>query len=80
MSVVTLSQLESHLWKAAWLLKGPIDAADFKTYILPSSVPLVPGLNESEETNAEPELPTALKSCLASSQAMRERLMSLNFN
>jgi type I restriction enzyme M protein len=34
---VTLSQLESHLWKAAWLLKGPgpVDAADFKTYIFP---------------------------------------------
>jgi type I restriction enzyme M protein len=30
-----LSQLESHLWKAAWLLKGPVDAADFKTYIFP---------------------------------------------
>jgi hypothetical protein len=28
-------QLESHLWKAAWLLKGPVDAADFKTYIFP---------------------------------------------
>lgn len=32
---ITLSQLESHLWKAAWLLKGPVDAADFKTYIFP---------------------------------------------
>jgi type I restriction enzyme M protein len=32
---LTLSQLESHLWKAAWLLKGPVDAADFKTYIFP---------------------------------------------
>jgi hypothetical protein len=31
MPAVTLSQLESHLWKAAWLLKGPVDAADFKT-------------------------------------------------
>lgn len=31
----SLSQLESHLWKAAWLLKGPVDAADFKTYIFP---------------------------------------------
>jgi len=34
-SLVSLSQLESHLWKAAWLLKGPVDAADFKTYIFP---------------------------------------------
>lgn len=29
MPAVTLSQLESHFWKAAWLLKGPVDAADF---------------------------------------------------
>jgi len=35
MNVVTLQQLESHLWEADWLLKGPIDAADFKTYIFP---------------------------------------------
>jgi type I restriction enzyme M protein len=32
---LTLSQLESHLAKAAWHLKGPVDAADFKTYIFP---------------------------------------------
>ncbi|MHB1077751.1 MAG: type I restriction-modification system subunit M [Prosthecobacter sp.] len=32
---VTLSQLSSSLWKAAWHLKGPVDAADFKTYIFP---------------------------------------------
>jgi type I restriction enzyme M protein len=32
---LTLSQLESHLWKAAWILKGPVDAADFKTYVFP---------------------------------------------
>jgi len=32
---ISLSQLESHLWKAAWLLKGPVGAADFKTYIFP---------------------------------------------
>jgi type I restriction enzyme M protein len=32
---LALSQLESHLWKAAWLLKGPVDAADFKNYIFP---------------------------------------------
>lgn len=35
MSSITLSQLESHLWKAAWLLKVPVDAADFKTYTFP---------------------------------------------
>jgi type I restriction enzyme M protein len=30
-----LSQLESHLWEAANILRGPVDAADFKTYIFP---------------------------------------------
>lgn len=33
MSVLTLSQLESHLWKAADILRGRIDAADYKHYI-----------------------------------------------
>jgi type I restriction enzyme M protein len=31
----TLSQLESHLWGSANILRGPVDAADFKTYIFP---------------------------------------------
>src|SRR5947207_15785553 len=30
-----LSQLESHLWEAANILSGPVDAADFKTYVFP---------------------------------------------
>jgi type I restriction enzyme M protein len=30
-----LSQLESHLWESANILRGPVDAADFKTYIFP---------------------------------------------
>lgn len=30
-----LDQLESHLWEAANILRGPVDAADFKTYIFP---------------------------------------------
>ena len=34
-AVVTLSQLESHLWESANILRGPVDAADFKTYIFP---------------------------------------------
>src|SRR5437868_3397216 len=34
-SPVTLSQLESHLWEAANILRGPVDAADFKTYVFP---------------------------------------------
>lgn len=32
---VTQSQLESHLWEAANILRGPVDAADFKTYVFP---------------------------------------------
>ena len=31
----TLSQLESHLWEAANILHGPVDAANFKTYVFP---------------------------------------------
>jgi type I restriction enzyme M protein len=34
-SAVTLSQLESHLWASANILRGPVDAADFKTYVFP---------------------------------------------
>ena len=29
---LTLSQLEQYLFKAAWILKGPVDASDFKAY------------------------------------------------
>ena len=32
---ITLGQLESHLWESAKILRGPVDAADFKTYIFP---------------------------------------------
>jgi len=32
---VTLVQLESYLWEAANILRGPVDAADFKTYVFP---------------------------------------------
>jgi len=35
LSPVTLSQLESHLWEAANILRGPVDAADFKSYVFP---------------------------------------------
>ena len=34
-SSITLNQLESHLWESANILRGPVDAADFKTYIFP---------------------------------------------
>lgn len=32
---LSLSTLESHLWRAANILRGPVDAADCKTYIFP---------------------------------------------
>ncbi|EIU1298341.1 SAM-dependent DNA methyltransferase [Pseudomonas aeruginosa] len=32
---ITLGQLENHLWESANILRGPVDAADFKTYIFP---------------------------------------------
>ena len=32
---LTLAQLESHLWESANILRGPVDAADFKTYLFP---------------------------------------------
>ncbi len=31
----TSNQLEAHLWEAANILRGPVDAADFKTYVFP---------------------------------------------
>jgi type I restriction enzyme M protein len=34
-SQLTISQLEQYLSKAAWILKGPIGASDFKAYIFP---------------------------------------------
>ncbi len=35
MEKISLSQLEQYLSKAAWILKGPVDASDFKVYIFP---------------------------------------------
>lgn len=35
MPTITISQLESHLWEAANILRGPVDAADFKSYVFP---------------------------------------------
>lgn len=32
---LNLSKLEQYLSKAAWILKGPVDASDFKVYIFP---------------------------------------------
>src|SRR5450631_3367722 len=32
---LSVSQLESHLWESANILRGPVDAADFKTYVFP---------------------------------------------
>ena len=35
MAKFSLVELEAHLWEAANILRGPVDAADFKTYIFP---------------------------------------------
>ena len=32
---MNLSHLQSNLWESANILRGPVDAADFKTYIFP---------------------------------------------
>jgi type I restriction enzyme M protein len=32
---VSLNQLENHLWESANILRGPVDASDFKMYIFP---------------------------------------------
>src|SRR6516165_1429860 len=32
---ISLGTLESHLWEAANILRGSVDAADFKTYVFP---------------------------------------------
>jgi type I restriction enzyme M protein len=32
---VTLAELEAHLWESANILRGPIDQADFKSYVFP---------------------------------------------
>lgn len=33
--LIDIGQLSNHLWEAANILRGPVDAADFKTYIFP---------------------------------------------
>lgn len=35
MTLISLKDLESHLWQAAHIITGPIDASDYKTYIFP---------------------------------------------
>ena len=32
---VSLAELESHLWESANILRGPVDQADFKSYVFP---------------------------------------------
>jgi type I restriction enzyme M protein len=33
--LIELNKLQSHLWESANILRGPVDAADFKSYIFP---------------------------------------------
>lgn len=35
MNTISLADLERHLWEAAHIITGPIDASDYKTYIFP---------------------------------------------
>lgn len=35
MTLIHLKDLEAHLWQAAHIITGPIDASDYKTYIFP---------------------------------------------
>lgn len=35
MTLLNLKDLEAHLWEAAHIITGPIDASDYKTYIFP---------------------------------------------
>lgn len=35
MTLINLNDLEAHLWHAAHIITGPIDASDYKTYIFP---------------------------------------------
>lgn len=35
MTLIQLDDLEAHLWQAAHIITGPIDASDYKTYIFP---------------------------------------------
>lgn len=35
MTLIKLKDLEAHLWHAAHIITGPIDASDYKTYIFP---------------------------------------------
>src|SRR5690606_41739905 len=35
MTLLDLKDLETHLWEAAHIITGPIDASDYKTYIFP---------------------------------------------
>lgn len=53
---LTLSSLESHLWEAANILRGPVDAADFKTYVFPLPVfKRISDVHDEEYTDAVEE-------------------------
>lgn len=51
METISLSQLESHLWESANILRGPEDAANFKTYIF--SPPVLRGQSSGFSSGKE---------------------------
>jgi type I restriction enzyme M protein len=79
-ATITLSQLESHLWEAANILRGPVDAADFKSYVFPllffKRISDVHDDEHAAEYRAN-GLPCALSAWLESSAAVRQSLQTL---
>ncbi len=87
----TLSQFESHLWEAANILRGPVDAADFKTYVFPLlffkrisdvfdeeyAAALAESGGDGGVCPISPELPLSDSAGLESSRQVRESLKAV---